>query len=178
MPRGTYCDPAGQGVQSQTCESEFKKLQQKGLMPIAKPSSVRDGCVRIMDALAATPTCRCWSRAAASGWIEAPGSGPPPDKNHPDVYDENSDYDHALDALRYFFVNRPVGGNVDWVSNDYDSLPRRRRRHLLIGALPTTLPEWGRVMPHSPASSWETALGCSSPMKFSLSRERHPRPRL
>ena len=121
MPRGTYCDPAGQGVQSQTGESEFKKLQQKGLMPIAKPSSVRDGCMRIMDALADPDLPLLVSRKPAVHRVS--GTRCSPDKNHPDVYDENSDYDHALDALRYFFVNRPVGGNVDWVSNDYDSLP-------------------------------------------------------
>ena len=121
VPRGTYCDPAGQGVQSQTGESEFKKLRQKGLMPIAKPSSVRDGCVRIMDALA-DPDLPLLVSHSCKWLIECLGSVSP-DKNHPDVYDEKSDYDHALDALRYFFVNRPVGGNIGWVMDDYDSLP-------------------------------------------------------
>jgi hypothetical protein len=30
-----------------------------------------------------------------------------PDHQHPDVYDERSVYCHTLDALRYYFVNRP-----------------------------------------------------------------------
>jgi hypothetical protein len=121
VPRGTYCDPAGMGVQSQTGESEFKKLRQKGLVPISRSSSVRDGCVRIMDSLA-DPELPLLVSKSCKWLIECLGAVSP-DKSHPDVYDEKSDYDHALDALRYFFVNRPVGGNVDWVSGDYDSLP-------------------------------------------------------
>jgi hypothetical protein len=121
VPRGTYCDPAGKGVQSQTGDSEFRTFQIKGLTPIACTSSRHDGCVRIMNALA-DPNLPLVVSKSCKWLIEGLGAVSP-DKGHPDVYDEKSDYRHALDALRYFFVNRPVGGSVDWVPGNYDALP-------------------------------------------------------
>ena len=48
----SYCDPAGRAANVQTAESEFEVFQREGLIPVGKSSAVRDGCVRIMDALA------------------------------------------------------------------------------------------------------------------------------
>ena len=46
----SYCDPAGKATNVQTAESEFDIFAREGLRPQGKSSSVRDGCVRIMDA--------------------------------------------------------------------------------------------------------------------------------
>ena len=51
-PRLTYCDPAGRAANVQTAESEFVIFARAGLKPMSKPSSVRDGCVRLMGLLA------------------------------------------------------------------------------------------------------------------------------
>ena len=51
-PRASYYDPAGKSTNVQTSESEFLVLRRAGLRPLARSSSVRDCCVRIMDALA------------------------------------------------------------------------------------------------------------------------------
>ena len=117
---GTYCDPAGTGVQSQTGESEFRVFQQYGLQPIATKSSIRDGCVRIMDCVG-DPNLPLLVSKGCPWLCEALGSVSP-DKRHPDVYDEGSTYTHALDALRYFFVNRPIGHSQDWMP-DYENFP-------------------------------------------------------
>jgi hypothetical protein len=99
---------------------EFRIFQQHGLQPIATKSSVRDGCVRIMDCVGDPDLPLLVSRGCP--WLcEALGSVSP-DKRHPDVYDEGSTYTHALDALRYFFVNRPIGHSQDWMP-DYENFP-------------------------------------------------------
>lgn len=118
-PRESYCDPAGKAVNVQTAESEFEILRRGGLRPKGKPSSVRDGCVRIMNALSdkqlpliVSDSCpeliRCLTQVK-------------PDKSRPDLYDqrEDSPYQHLLDALRYIFVNAHLakgggGGSVGY----------------------------------------------------------------
>ncbi len=102
-PHVTYCDPAGRSVNVQTAESEVEVFLRHGLAPLSRPSSIRDGCVRIISALAdpALPLvisdeCR---------WTQEAVGGVKPDKRHVDIYDESSEYTHVLDALRYFFVN-------------------------------------------------------------------------
>jgi len=106
-PRGTYCDPAGTGVQSQTGESEVEVFKLKGLAPITERSSIRDGCVRIMDALVDPDLPLQVSRSCV--WLCEALSAVTPDSRKPEVYDEKSTYTHVLDALRYFFVNQAVG---------------------------------------------------------------------
>ena len=49
--KASYCDPAGKATNVQTAETEFEVFRREGLNPQGKPSSVRDGCVRIMDML-------------------------------------------------------------------------------------------------------------------------------
>ena len=99
----TFCDPAGRGVQSQTSETEFDIFARNGLSPTCKPSGIRDGCMKIMSLLADPVLPLVVSRSCP--WlIEALGSVKP-DKHRPDLYDEESDYTHALDALRYWAIN-------------------------------------------------------------------------
>jgi hypothetical protein len=103
-PRATYCDPAGNAVNVQTSESEIQKLAAAGLAPISKASSVRDGCVRLMSELA-DPNLPLVISLDCPWTIQA-FSGVRPDKHRPDLYDDTSEFDHILDALRYWAVNR------------------------------------------------------------------------
>lgn len=110
-PRDSYCDPAGKAVNVQTAESEFEILRRGGLNPRGKPSSVRDGCVRIMNALA-EPEVPLVVSTSCHGLIRCL-SQVKPDKSRPDLYDQRGDspYQHLLDALRYLLVNlRPLAG--------------------------------------------------------------------
>ena len=115
-PRGTYCDPAGRGVEAQTGESEFDVFKLKGLAPLAVASGIRDGCVRIMDTIADPNLPLLVSRSCT--WTAEALGRISPDKHRPDVYDEKSTYCHALDALRYFLVNQAVG-QQEWIDIDY-----------------------------------------------------------
>ena len=112
-PRGTYCDPAGNAVNVQTTQTDFALFKQAGLSPIAKASGIRDGCVALMEQLAdpvlpLVISTRC-------EWLIKAFSTVSPDKNHPEVYDEGSEFTHALDALRYFFINHYLGPD-NWLS--------------------------------------------------------------
>jgi hypothetical protein len=109
--RATFCDPAGKGVNPQTGESEFAVFQAKGLVPIGQTSSVRDGCVRIIDAIS-DPSLPLLVSDACPWLREALGSVAP-DKHKPDIYNDDSVYDHVLDTLRYYFINR-VGKAPDY----------------------------------------------------------------
>ena len=115
-PRGTFCDPAGRGVEAQTGESEIDVFKLKGLAPISEPSSIRDGCVRIMDAIADPDLPLLVSRSCT--WTAEALGRISPDKHRPDVYDEKSSYTHVLDALRYFMVNQAVG-QQEWPDINY-----------------------------------------------------------
>jgi hypothetical protein len=102
--RASYCDPAGKAANVQTAATEFEVLRGDGLAPQGKPSSVRDGCVRIMDMLAdqAQPLIvseRCSGLIAALSSVK-------PHRSRPEVYDtEHERFSHPLDALRYLLVN-------------------------------------------------------------------------
>ena len=99
-PEASYCDPAGKAANVQTAESEFEKLQQAGLVPIGRPSSIRDGCVRMMDALA-DPEQPLLVAERCLGLIRAL-SQVKPHKTRPECYDfDHQLFSHPLDALRY-----------------------------------------------------------------------------
>jgi hypothetical protein len=108
----SYCDPAGKAVSVQTAESEFEVFQRQGLIPLGRSSAVRDGCVRIMDALAdeALPLLiaeRCPGLIRALSQVK-------PKHAQAEIYDTDHQlFSHPLDALRYLLVNLPemVG---DW----------------------------------------------------------------
>ncbi len=111
-PRVTYCDPAGNAANVQTAASEVTLFARMGLAPASKASSIRDGCVRLMDMLAdpvlpLVVSTRC-------EWLCQAFSAVKPDRHHPDVYDEGSDYTHILDSLRYWAINVQVGPVVDY----------------------------------------------------------------
>jgi hypothetical protein len=122
-PRYSYCDPAGNAANVQTAESEFDVLKRAHLNPRSKPSSIRDGCIRMMNLLAdpdlplvVSEDCpeliRCMTQVK-------------PDKSRPELYDqrEDSPYQHLLDALRYLLVNKPSGGGGGVAYEEASSSP-------------------------------------------------------
>jgi hypothetical protein len=109
-PRATYSDPAGNAVNSHTSESEVKVFRQHGLYCRNRRSGVREGCVRLMDALGndelpLVVASRCHWTIEAFATVA-------PDRHQPERYDEGSPYTHILDALRYWAVNSPPAGRV------------------------------------------------------------------
>ncbi len=107
LPAGpSYCDPAGRAANCQTAETEFELLQCAGLDPVGKLSGVRDGCVRIMDALADEEqpliiASRCVGLIRALAQVK-------PAAHRSEIYDTDHEvYSHPLDALRYLLVNLP-----------------------------------------------------------------------
>jgi hypothetical protein len=109
-PRGTYVDPAGKGVNSHTSESEMTIFRRHGIHCRSRSSSVREGCVLLMDALA-HPELPLVVAANCHWTIEALACVPP-DPHQPERYDEKSRYTDILDALRYFAVNGPTRGRA------------------------------------------------------------------
>ena len=111
--KASYCDPAGKATNTQTAESEFEIFRREGLNPQGKPSSVRDGCVRIMNMLAdeALPLVvseRCTGLIRALSQVKA-------HRTQSEIYDTDHEiFAHPLDALRYLLVNLPSYSLSDW----------------------------------------------------------------
>ena len=102
-PICSYCDPAGKGTNTQTAKSEFDLFARQGLRPVGKTSTIRDGCVRIMDLLAAKErplvvASRCKGLVRALSQVK-------PQRSDRKVYEKHELFAHPLDALRYLLVN-------------------------------------------------------------------------
>jgi hypothetical protein len=111
-PLASYCDPAGKSANVQTAESEFELFKRARLRPRGKSSSVRDGCVRILDMLA-DPVLPLVVSNACPNLIRAL-SQVKPHKTRSECYDfDHEIFSHPLDALRYLLVNlRPGAGSA------------------------------------------------------------------
>ena len=111
-PVASFCDPAGRAVNVQTAESEFESFAQAGLAPQGRPTSVRDGCLYILNALAEEQlplvvASRCQGLIRALSQVK-------PLKGHAEIYDTGHElYSHPLDALRYALINLP-GDYGEW----------------------------------------------------------------
>lgn len=134
-PICSYCDPAGRAVNTQTAESEFDKFACEELRPAGKPSSVRDGCVRIMDLLAdeqlpLVVASRCEGLIGALAQVK-------PAKTRPEIYDtDHPIFSHPLDALRYLLINGVLEAApqvVAWndAPSDFDALQGPGYRSLM-----------------------------------------------
>lgn len=107
-PLVTYCDPAGRAANVQTAESEFDVFEAYGLHPSGRPSSVRDGCLRMMNALA-DPDLPLVVARRCEGLIRAL-SQVRPHRSRPECYDfDHPVHSHPLDALRYLLANIAPG---------------------------------------------------------------------
>jgi Terminase-like family. len=102
-PGVSYVDPAGRAVNVSTAQPEVEVFKQRGLNPASKPSSVRDGCLRTMSALTDPDLPLVISRDCPY-LIEAL-SNVKPDRHRPEIYDDQCEYDHVLDCLRYMLIH-------------------------------------------------------------------------
>lgn len=69
---------------------------------MSRPSGVRDGCVRLTEMIADEHVPLVVSSGCA--WTIEAFSSLRPDRNSPEIYDDNSDYAHVMDACRYLVV--------------------------------------------------------------------------
>jgi hypothetical protein len=113
-PTITYCDPAGRAAEAQTGESQFDIFYRAGLNPTGDPSGIRDGCVKLFDLIADAAQPLLVSKRCP--WLLEALTTVTPDKHKPDLYDqaESSQYQHVLDALRYWAVNVRPAMLEDW----------------------------------------------------------------
>lgn len=112
----TWCDPAGKAANVQTAQSEFEVFEAMGLSPQGRSSGLRDGCVRMMDALA-DPNLPLIISEACPGLIAAL-SQVKPHRSRPELYDHDHEvYSHPLDALRYGLVNLAGSATVGLSTN-------------------------------------------------------------
>jgi Terminase RNaseH-like domain len=105
-PMRIACDPAGNAKNEQTGEANVQLLRRRGYRVHTRGSKIQDGLELIRAALkSGTGVTRLFIHARCRKLIEAmekyhyePGGG-----SEVPVKDGA---DHAIDALRYFFVNR------------------------------------------------------------------------
>ncbi len=104
-----HCDPAGNGPNDQTAQSNVKYLQSEGFSVRSCGSKIADGIEQIRAALDPAwgePTLYIDKRckhliAALRGYrYESAGTEKPL---------KDGKHDHLIDALRYFFINRRTG---------------------------------------------------------------------
>ena len=108
----SYRGPAGKAANVQTAESEFAIFAREGLRPQGQGSSVRDGCVRVMDLLA-DETQPLVVAKRCTGLIRALSQVKPHRSQH-EIHDTDHEiFSHPLDALRYLMVNLPQPAG-DW----------------------------------------------------------------
>jgi len=109
---GTFCDPAGAGRNDVTGTSAVRELSAMGIKCRYRPSAILAGVELIRAALAAgdgksrlviDPKCSHLIRALTC--YHYPDSGG-------ELPEKDGVYDHPVDALRYFFINRTGRGKT------------------------------------------------------------------
>ena len=135
-PLCSYCDPAGKGTNAQTARSELNLFARSELRPVGKTSTVRDGCVRIMDLLADKErplivASRC------KGLVRALSQVKPKRSDHK-VYEKRELFAHPIDALRYLLVNvvPDADQRVSWDANapsSFETEEEAGQRSLMAG---------------------------------------------
>ncbi len=107
------CDPAGGQRNEQTARSNVEVLRRHGYRVCTRSSRIVDGLEMIRAALRpAWGTPRLFIHPRCVNLIEAMEC-----YHHPDgggeLPEKDGVYDHPVDALRYWFVNRSGGGRVE-----------------------------------------------------------------
>ncbi len=109
---GTFCDPAGAGRNDVTGTSAVKELAALGIKCRYRPSAILEGIELIRAALCAgdgksrlviDPKCAGLVRALSCYHYPQTGGELP---------EKDGVYDHPIDALRYFFINRTGRGKT------------------------------------------------------------------
>ena len=158
-PLCSYCDPAGKGTNTQTARSEFDLFARSELRPVGKTSTVRDGCVRIMDLLADKErplivASRC------KGLVRALSQVKPKRSDHK-VYEKRELFAHPIDALRYLLVNvvPDADQRVSWDANapsSFETEEEAGQRSLMAG--PQVVPSGADELESDP-SCWSVPGG-------------------
>jgi len=110
---GTFCDPAGAGVNDVTGTSVVKELRSLGVRLHYRRSRIIEGIELVRRAIRAGDgksrliiSPRCERLIEAMRCYHYPDSGAAAAKELPV---KDGVYDHPIDALRYFFVNYKIG---------------------------------------------------------------------
>jgi hypothetical protein len=111
--RHVCCDPAGAGRNDQTAASNIQVLRASGYLVKSRKSSIVEGLEMIRAALRPAsgpprlfihPRCTKLIKAMR-GYHYPPGGGELPAKD--------GEFDHPIDALRYYFVNTATKAAVE-----------------------------------------------------------------
>lgn len=104
--RRVACDPAGNGRNDQTAESNISLLRREGFSVAAKQSRIVDGCERIRTLLSpAMGEPRLKVHPRCTKLIEALQQYRYPDSGG-ELPVKDGVHDHPIDALRYYLVNQ------------------------------------------------------------------------
>ncbi len=106
-PHTSYVDPAGAQVNVQVQTPEVEAARRAGLAPVYRHSLIREGCTRIMDALA-DPELPLVVSTRCPFLIEALSSAKV-DPNKEGEYLKDGYYEHCLDALRMIMLHLRLG---------------------------------------------------------------------
>ncbi|HEY0008904.1 MAG TPA: hypothetical protein VGB55_09285 [Tepidisphaeraceae bacterium] len=105
--RRIACDPAGNGSNDQTAVSNIALLRRAGYQVRSKPSRIVDGVELIRAALrSAAGESRLRVHPRCKQLIQALRGYRYPENRQSELPDKDGQHDHAIDALRYFFVNQ------------------------------------------------------------------------
>lgn len=105
----TFCDPAGISKEETSGSSSVEELRKAGIVVKHKPSRIMDGLERIRAALKSgdgqsrfvvDSNCRVLIKSLQCYHYSSTASG-----TASEVPEKDGEHDHAVDALRYFFIN-------------------------------------------------------------------------
>ena len=111
---GTFCDPAGAGVNDVTGTSAVKELKSYGIVCRYKQSNIMEGVELIRRALRdGEGRSRFIISRKCKRLIEAMKCYHyPQGRRLSELPEKDGVYDHLIDAMRYFFVNYKAGRNI------------------------------------------------------------------
>ncbi|HOU57628.1 MAG TPA: hypothetical protein PK556_11875 [Smithellaceae bacterium] len=110
----TFCDPAGVSKEETSGSSSTEELRKAGIHVRFRTSKIMDGIEQIRAALKSgdgkshmviDPRCAVLIKSLTCYHFAAATS-----KTLPEVPEKDGEHDHAVDALRYFFINYRSGG--------------------------------------------------------------------
>ncbi len=105
------CDPSGAARNEQTARSNVGLLRRAGYSVRTRGSAIQEGLEMIRAALRpAHGPSRLFVHSRCGGLIQALESYHYAETGSSELPVKDNESDHPVDALRYFFVNRPGGG--------------------------------------------------------------------
>jgi hypothetical protein len=103
---GSFCDPAGAGVNDVSGTSAVRELRAMGIKTVYRKSRILDGIERIRRLVkAGDGKSRLLISPKCVRLIEAMQCYHYPETGEKELPEKDGVYDHPIDALRYFLVN-------------------------------------------------------------------------